>query len=80
MRLRRSNDAFAAIGIFMLVAAICPQRVDAFEKIALIDSYDFAHAFDIELNSGTEKILDFVLKTGAETFLWRNQGGGSGEG
>lgn len=77
IRLRRSNAALAATGIFMLVAAICPQMVRAFEKIALIDSYDFAHAFDIELNSGTEKILDFVLKTGAETLLWRNQGGGN---
>ena len=48
-----------------------------FEKIALIDSYDFAHCNDIETNEGVDEIIDFALKTGCETMLWRNQGAGN---
>ncbi|MBR4651795.1 MAG: hypothetical protein IKO72_00385 [Kiritimatiellae bacterium] len=47
----------------------------AFEKIALIDSFDFITCVDAETKAGTEKIVDHVLLTGADTLLWRNQSG-----
>lgn len=46
-----------------------------FEKIALIDSYDYGHIFDTECREGTQRILDHVLKTGADTLLWRSHDG-----
>ena len=49
----------------------------SFEKIALVDSFDFhgSAGFDIETPEGTEKVLEHVLLTGADTVLWRNMSG-----
>ncbi|MBR4651956.1 MAG: PD40 domain-containing protein [Kiritimatiellae bacterium] len=52
-------------------------RRDGMEKIALIDSFDFAPIFDIETEKGVEKIIDYAInEVGATSLLWRNQGGG----
>lgn len=48
----------------------------AFEKIALVDSYDFARTYDVESATGNVQVLDHVLLTGADTVLWRNCSGG----
>ncbi|MBR1587107.1 MAG: hypothetical protein IJ658_02160 [Kiritimatiellae bacterium] len=47
----------------------------AFEKIAIIDSFDFAAVYDTETVAGTDQVLDHVLLTGADTVLWRNCSG-----
>ena len=48
----------------------------AFEKIALVDSFDFITVYDCETKEGTGKILDEVFSTGADTMVWRHQTGG----
>ena len=48
----------------------------AFEKIALVDHYDFHPHFDTETAEGVTNIVDHVLQTGVDTVLWRNCGGG----
>ena len=55
----------------LLVAADCP----AFEKIALIDSYDEVRCVDAETREGTEQIVERALGTGATHIFWRNQSG-----
>ena len=62
-----------ALSAFAATLACAP--LAAFEKIALIDSFDFGTVFDTETVAGTEQILDHVLLTGADTVLWRNCGG-----
>ena len=62
-----------ALSAFAATLACAP--LAAFEKIALIDSFDFGTHFDTETVAGTEQILDHVLLTGADTVLWRNCGG-----
>ena len=62
-----------ALSAFAATLACAP--LAAFEKIALIDSFDFGTHFDTETVAGTEQILDHVLLTGANTVLWRNCGG-----
>lgn len=57
---------------FAALMAVC-----AFEKIALVDHYDFHEHFDTETASGITNIVDHVLETGADTVLWRNCGGGT---
>lgn len=47
----------------------------AFEKIAFIDGWDYGHIFETETREGTGKVLDNVLKTGADTVLWRTHSG-----
>ena len=59
----------------LLVAFGVCQAV-AFERIALIDSGDFASDFDTETGTGTVQVLEFVAKTGADTMLWRAKSGG----
>lgn len=46
-----------------------------FERIAIVDSYDFGDYFDIESAAGTDGVIDHVLDTGADTVLWRNVSG-----
>ena len=46
-----------------------------FEKIAFIDGWDYGHIFETETREGTGKVLDNVLKTGADTVLWRTHSG-----
>ena len=55
-----------------LAATLACTPLAAFEKIALIDSFDFGTVFDTETVAGTEQILDHVLQTGADMVLWRN--------
>lgn len=47
----------------------------AFEKIALVDSFDVIPCADTETKAGTEAIVDHVLETGATHVFWRNQSG-----
>ena len=48
----------------------------AFEKIALIDTFDFATICDIERTNGCDFILNHVERTGANVMAWRQQTGG----
>ncbi|MBR4617064.1 MAG: hypothetical protein IKO55_15760, partial [Kiritimatiellae bacterium] len=57
-----------------LVAASCTAS-GAFEKIAYIDSFDYSASYETETVEGSRKIVDNVLKTGANIILWRNQSG-----
>ena len=57
-----------------LVAASCAAS-GAFEKIAYIDSFDYSASYETETVEGSRKIVDNVLKTGANINLWRNQSG-----
>ena len=60
----------------VLAAALASSAIAsaaAFEKIALVDSYDFATHCDIETRGGTAAVIDHVLGTGATAVYWRNQ-------
>ncbi|MGI5868917.1 MAG: hypothetical protein ACOX9C_05685 [Kiritimatiellia bacterium] len=46
-----------------------------FEKIAYVDSFDFAKEMETETAEGSRAIIDHVLKTGATSVLWRNGAG-----
>lgn len=59
------------MALTLVASAAC-----AFEKIALVDSFDFITHYDCETKEGTRKILDEVFSTGADTMLWRHQTGG----
>lgn len=48
----------------------------AFEKVALVDSLDFATWYDIETERGTVETLEHVLLSHPTTILWRDKGGG----
>ena len=61
--------------VLLLAAATLAGSTAAFEKIALVDSSDYPHVFDIECRKGTAEILDRVLTTGADTILWRTHSG-----
>jgi len=58
---------------------------ERFEAAALVDSLDFAaekgkaddFLFDTETASGNRAVLEHVLRTGANTILWRNCVGGT---
>ena len=58
------------LAIFCVVSAAV--AVD-FEKIALVDSFDFATFCDPETRTGNTAIIDHVLGTGATAVYWRNQ-------
>jgi thiol-disulfide isomerase/thioredoxin len=58
---------------FALVYAL---QADAFEKVALVDSFDFHKVYDVETVTGNVQVLDHVLLTGANSILWRNCSGG----
>ena len=47
----------------------------AFEKIALVDGFDYAPEMDTETTDGMRKVLERVLETGADTILWRTHSG-----
>ena len=47
----------------------------AFEKIALVDGFDYAPEMDTETTGGMRKVLERVLETGADTILWRTHSG-----
>jgi hypothetical protein len=59
------------------VLAVLSTAGRAFEKIAIVDNFDFARVFDTETVKGTEQTLDHVLLTGADTVLWRPCSGGT---
>lgn len=48
----------------------------AFEKIALVDGFDYAPEVDTETVEGVKKVLTRVRETGADTILWRTHSGG----
>ena len=54
----------------------CLLLAAVFEKIALIDSLDFAHALDIETRKGTVEVLDHVMLSHPTAIWWRDKGGG----
>lgn len=60
----------------ILGCALAALPTFAFEKIALVDSYDFARTYDVESATGNVQVLEHVLRTGADTVLWRNCSGG----
>ena len=48
-----------------------------FEKVALIDAFDYAQIFDIETEAGARRIVDYAVdEVGATSLYWRHQGGG----
>lgn len=61
-----------------ILAAGCVLAMSAaaFEKIALVDSFDFARQFDVETVTGNVQVLEHVMLTGCDTVLWRNCTGG----
>ena len=65
---RMSLLGFAAL--CGLVASAAP-----FDVVALVDSLDFAHVYDIETATGTVQTLEHVLLTHPTTVLWRDKGG-----
>ena len=54
---------------------ISAATLSAFEKIALVDSFDETRFLDMETMEGTDKFIDYVLGTGATQIFWRNQSG-----
>ena len=58
------------------VAAKTVYQAPAFEKIALVDSYDFLTVFDLQKPASCSQVVDHVLLTGADSLLWRQQSGG----
>ena len=60
-----------AMRLFLALAA----EACAFEKIALVDGFDYAPEMDTETTDGMRKVLERVLETGADTILWRTHSG-----
>lgn len=48
----------------------------AFEKIALVDSLDFARLRDVETEKGTIEVLDWVCASHPTAIAWRDRSGG----
>ena len=47
-----------------------------FEKIALVDSLDFAEVYDIETATGNVQVLEHVMRSHPTAIWWRDKGGG----
>lgn len=47
----------------------------AFEKIALVDSLDFARIYDIETEKGSAELVDFLACVHPTELWWRDKGG-----
>ena len=47
----------------------------AFEKIALVDSLDFARIYDIETEKGSAELVDFLTCVHPTELWWRDKGG-----
>ena len=60
-----------AASLFLVLAA----GACAFEKIALVDGFDYAPDMDTETVEGVRKVLARVRETGADTILWRTHSG-----
>lgn len=58
--------ALAAAGAF---------AAGAFEKIALVDNFDFGMFFDLETASGEEQVMRHALETGCDKIWWRVMSG-----
>ena len=58
-----------------VVLALAAGTACAFEKIALVDGFDYAPEMDTETTDGMRKVLERVLETGADTILWRTHSG-----
>lgn len=56
-------------------AAAGRRPVPVFEKIALIDHFDYLAEYDIETPENRRKIVRRVAETGATTYLWRTHSG-----
>ena len=53
------------------------QTAGAFEKIALVDSFDFIKHFDCETMTGTVQVIEYIAgQVGATSLYWRHQTGG----
>ena len=61
--------------LFVLSAALAACSAGAFEKIALVDHFDYANFFDAETREGVSKVLDHVMETGPDRVLWRAMSG-----
>lgn len=48
----------------------------AFEKIALLDSSDFAEFYDLQTKTGAVQVVEHVRRTGCSTIFWRVANGG----
>ncbi|MBR4653229.1 MAG: hypothetical protein IKO72_07695 [Kiritimatiellae bacterium] len=71
-----SGTSMARAFCALAAAAAMPFAAAALEKIACIDTFDFAKVYDIERRSGCEKMLEHIARTGADAMAWRNQTGG----
>ena len=58
-----------------VVLALAAGTTCAFEKIALVDGFDYAPEMDTETKDGMRKVLKRVLETGADTIIWRTHSG-----
>lgn len=57
------------------MASIAVFQVLAFEKVALVDAWDYHAVYDVESEAGLKQVVDHVLKTGADRVLWRTSSG-----
>ena len=60
---------------FAALCGIAASAAAPFDVVALVDSLDFAHVYDIETATGTVQTLEHVLLTHPTTVLWRDKGG-----
>ena len=63
-------------GLFAAICLMGAVGTMAFEKIALVDGFDFAPEMDTETVDGMRQVLEHVRLTGADTLLWRTHSGG----
>ena len=62
--------------MWLACACLCATgALGAFEKIALVDGFDYAPVMDTETEAGMRTVLARVLETGADTILWRTHSG-----
>ena len=59
----------------IILLSLAVMRLDAFEKIALVDGFDYAPDMDTETQEGMRQVLARVRETGADTILWRTHSG-----
>lgn len=62
--------------LFTCACLLMAAGLEAFEKIALVDGFDYAPEMDTETEAGMRQVLARVRETGADTILWRTHSGG----
>jgi len=67
--------AAASLAAFFC-AASSASAADGFAVVALLDTLDFAKAYDIETAKGVAEVVDHVQRTHPTEIWWRDQGGG----